>query len=46
LNVRAEGVAEKYLQINGAWEDHIRFAMTSEEWDVRQDDLVPTWLTS
>ena len=44
LNVRAEGVAEKYLQINGAWEDHIRFAMTSEEWDVRKGDLVPTWL--
>ena len=44
LNVRAEGVAERYLQINGAWEDHIRFAMTSEEWAVRKDDLVPTWL--
>ena len=44
LDVRAEGVAERYLQINGAWEDHIRFAITSEEWAVRKDELVPTWL--
>jgi len=45
VGVRAEGIAERYLQINGVWEDHIRFAMTSEEWAVRKADLVPTWLT-
>ena len=44
LNVREEGTAERYLQINGVWEDHIRFAMTSEEWAIRKADLVPTWL--
>ncbi len=44
LNVRAEGVANRYLQINGVWEDHIRYAMTSEEWAVRCIDLIPTWL--
>lgn len=44
LDVRAEGIAERYLRINGAWEDHIRFAMTSEEWATRKLDLVPTWL--
>ena len=44
LQIRDEGVAERYLEINGNWEDHIRFAMTSEEWDERADDLVDAWL--
>jgi len=44
LDIRAEGVAERYLQINGVWEDHIRFAMTSEEWADRKADLMPAWL--
>lgn len=44
LDVRAEGIAERYLEINGTWEDHIRYAMTSEEWAVRRDDLVSAWL--
>jgi len=39
LQVRSEGVAERYLQIAGAWEDHMRFAITSEEWEDRRDDL-------
>lgn len=29
---REEGTALRYLYINGAWEDHIRFARTREEW--------------
>jgi ribosomal-protein-alanine N-acetyltransferase len=44
IGIRAEGVAERYLEINGTWEDHIRFAMTAEEWDERADDLVEDWL--
>ena len=44
LQIRAEGIAERYLQINGVWEDHIRFAMTSEEWAVRGDELTRQWL--
>lgn len=44
LDIRAEGVATRYLQINGVWEDHIRFAITSEEWQTRKHDLVPVWL--
>ena len=44
LNIRAEGIAERYLQINGVWEDHIRFAITSEEWAQRKLELVPAWL--
>jgi ribosomal-protein-alanine N-acetyltransferase len=44
LGVRAEGVAERYLEINGTWEDHIRFAMTSEEWEQRRVELTSAWL--
>ena len=30
--LRDEGVAQRYLEINGVWEDHIRYAITVEEW--------------
>lgn len=42
--LRHEGVALKYLEINGTWEDHSRFAMTAEEWEVRGRELSDTWL--
>ena len=29
---RCEGLAERFLEINGVWEDHLRFAITTEEW--------------
>ena len=32
LGFRREGVAERYLQIAGKWEDHVLFALTREEW--------------
>ncbi len=44
LELRNEGVAERYLEINGAWEDHIRFAITAEEWLARRGELVAQWL--
>ena len=44
LGLRDEGVAVRYLEINGEWEDHIRYAITREEWDVRRDELVTNWL--
>lgn len=44
LEIRDEGVALRYLEINGIWEDHIRFAITSEEWVDRRDALVATWI--
>ena len=31
VGFRREGVAQRYIQINGVWEDHVLFAMTSEE---------------
>lgn len=44
VGLRNEGVAERYLQIAGVWEDHVRYAMTSEEWDERADELIATWI--
>ena len=44
LDIRTEGVAERFLEINGTWEDHIRYAITSEEWQVRRDQLLTEWV--
>lgn len=44
LDIRREGVAVRYLEINGAWEDHVRYALTSEEWEQRGAQLVADWL--
>jgi ribosomal-protein-alanine N-acetyltransferase len=45
LDLREEGVAVRYLEIDGHWEDHVRYAMTIEEWVVRANVLVQQWLT-
>ena len=44
LGLRMEGVAERFLEIDGVWEDHARFAVTSEEWEQRRRELLRTWL--
>jgi ribosomal-protein-alanine N-acetyltransferase len=44
LKYREEGVALRYLEINGVWEDHVRYAITAEEWEDRRDELAPLWL--
>ena len=44
LGLRCEGQAERYLEINGIWEDHLQFAITAEEWCERRADLCGTWL--
>lgn len=44
LGVRAEGVARQYLEIDGEWEDHAKFAMTSDEWQERRDELLEEWI--
>jgi ribosomal-protein-alanine N-acetyltransferase len=44
LKIRDEGVALRYLEINGVWEDHIRFAITLEEWRDRQAELLAEWI--
>lgn len=43
LGLRSEGLAVRYLEINGTWEDHIRFAITSEEWSERKAELEAEW---
>jgi ribosomal-protein-alanine N-acetyltransferase len=44
LKLRDEGIAERYLEIDGVWEDHVRYAITSEEWQQRRDDLLAEWI--
>lgn len=44
LGLREEGIALRYLEINGVWEDHCRYAMTVEEWAERSEELHRAWL--
>ncbi|MFP5257229.1 MAG: GNAT family N-acetyltransferase [Acidimicrobiia bacterium] len=44
LGIRDEGVALRYLEINGVWEDHVRYAITAEEWEERREELLRTWV--
>jgi ribosomal-protein-alanine N-acetyltransferase len=44
IGLRNEGVALRFLEINGVWEDHVRYAITVEEWHARAADLTTTWL--
>jgi len=44
LDLRDEGTARRYLEINGVWEDHVRYAITVEEWEERRDELLKAWI--
>lgn len=44
LAIRDEGIARNYLEINGVWEDHVRYAVTAEEWTVRGPQLTRDWI--
>ena len=44
LAIREEGIAQRFFEINGVWEDHVRYGITVEEWAERRDDLRQTWL--
>ncbi|MGE3621443.1 MAG: GNAT family N-acetyltransferase [Acidimicrobiia bacterium] len=44
LGIRDEGVALRYLEIDGVWEDHVRYAITAEEWEERRDELLTAWV--
>jgi [ribosomal protein S5]-alanine N-acetyltransferase len=44
LLYRAEGISERFLEIAGTWEDHMRYAITLEEWLKRRDELTAAWL--
>lgn len=43
LGIRLEGMAERYLEINGTWEDHLRYAITVEDWQQRKEEF-SAWL--
>jgi [ribosomal protein S5]-alanine N-acetyltransferase len=45
LAIRSEGIAQRYLEIDGEWEDHAKFAMTSEEWRRRREELIREWIS-
>jgi ribosomal-protein-alanine N-acetyltransferase len=44
LDLREEGVARRSLEINGVWEDHVRYAITTEEWDGRREAIQAEWI--
>ena len=44
LDIRNEGTAVRYLEINGVWENHVRYALTAEEWTERRDELMQAWV--
>lgn len=44
LALRGEGVALRYLEIDGRWEDHVRYALTIEEWVERRRDYLARWI--
>ncbi len=43
LRLREEGVAVRFLEINGVWEDHVCYAITAEEWWERRGDYEQEW---
>jgi ribosomal-protein-alanine N-acetyltransferase len=45
LGLRDEGIAHRFLQIRGVWEDHVRYAITYEDWLERRAELEDTFLT-
>ena len=44
VGLRNEGTALRYLEINGVWEDHVRYAITSEDWEERREHYLRTWI--
>ncbi|MFM7262867.1 MAG: GNAT family N-acetyltransferase [Acidimicrobiales bacterium] len=44
LQIREEGLAKRFLEINGAWEDHVRYGLTVEEWHERRRTWSVEWL--
>jgi ribosomal-protein-alanine N-acetyltransferase len=45
VGLRDEGTALRFLQIQGVYEDHVRYGITIEEWRERQGQYVAQWLT-
>ena len=45
LVLREEGISQGYLEINGRWEDHVRYGITFDEWIARRDELLGAWVS-
>lgn len=45
LGLREEGTSDRLLQIRGVWEDHVRYAITTEDWAVRKQEIESDFLT-
>ncbi len=45
LWLRGEGIAQRYLEIDGVWEDHVWYAITEEEWRERSARYLREWIT-
>jgi [ribosomal protein S5]-alanine N-acetyltransferase len=45
LGLRDEGVAHRFLQIRGVWEDHVRYAITYEDWLERREEFETEFLS-
>jgi [ribosomal protein S5]-alanine N-acetyltransferase len=45
LGMRDEGTSERFLQIRGVWEDHVRYAFTIEDWTERKLGIEADFLT-
>ena len=44
LGLRDEGTAERFLQIRGVWEDHVRYGITAEDWAMRRSEIEAAFL--
>ena len=44
LDLRDEGTAVRYLEIDGTWEDHVRYAITAEDWAERREGYLKQWV--
>jgi ribosomal-protein-alanine N-acetyltransferase len=44
LRLVEEGLARRYLEIDGVWEDHVRYAITAEDWAERRETYEADWL--
>jgi len=44
IGLRSEGIAVSFLEINGVWEDHVRYAITVDEWQSRRQEFIERFL--
>jgi len=45
LELREEGLAKGFLEIDGNWEDHVRYGITFEDWLEHGPALCEAWLS-